>query len=119
MAEDDRAVSEEKAAVSGCWFYADRLAAMEKRWLMRDGSDLPVSNGEAPLSCQDAFMIEAEEAASHAAVKPHGVWQKMTARFRKKKQGSSDSVHDIDRKSLDFWAKIVKMPMRKIVKNCV
>ena len=54
---------------------------MEKRWLMRDGSDLPVSNGEAPLSCQDAFMIEAEEAASHAAVKPHGIWQKMTARF--------------------------------------
>ena len=59
---------------------------VKARRLMRDGSYLPVSNGEAPLSCQDAFMIEAEEAASHAAVKPHGVWQKMTARFRKKKQ---------------------------------
>ena len=59
---------------------------VKARRLMRDGSYLPVSNSEAPLSCQDAFMIEAEEAASHAAVKPHGVWQKMTARFRKKKQ---------------------------------
>lgn len=56
---------------------------VKARRLMRDGTYLQVSNGEAPLSCQDAFMQEAEANAKPNESVKNGWVSKMFSRFKK------------------------------------